>query len=432
MRSHYLNKIICLSFLSLVSFGSLASCNTDKINTDDGNTDEIEPLDALEKAYLAKNYTLNISDSDGDFDQYFLKDFYCFKFENQSYYTGYKEDENGIYKILANDDEVTSVGYYDVDSYTGEATKGLYENVTYSLSDLTLLPKLYRNINGAYYIRDTESDEAKTWLYLCGFSDDGSVGGVTPSKVDEMCFYINDEKDIEFRIVFNKSLEKDDTVITIRNVGETEEPRRFKEYFANGGTGKTYLPTNDDLYKYLGYLRNMYNYTLKVKSYYTGNNESNNFEVISKYTKNAYYSTSSRESENDIGYCIDNNIVKEMLLDGITGNAVIGSNVTDSDGKTYSSITDVVYSLKDLYWNDYVFEASKNSEKNYTIENKSFIANIANLLDETFFRFEIPNLTFIVNGEGSEQTYQFIVNLYNGDYLTLDIFDINKTTIGNL
>ena len=121
-----------------------------------------------------------------------------------------------------------------------------------------------------------------------------------------------------------------------------------------------------------------------------------------------------------------------MLLDGITGNAVIGNNVTDSDGKTYSSITDVVYSLKDLYWNDYVFEASKNSEKNYTIENKSFIANIANLLDETFFRFEIPNLTFIVNGEGSEQTYQFIVNLYNGDYLTLDIFDINKTTIGNL
>lgn len=431
MNLRYLNKIICLSFLSLATFSGLTSC--DKVNPDDkGNEETIDALETLEKAYLSKNYTMNITDSDGNFDQYFLSDFYCFKFEGKTNYTGYKEDSNGIYKIIATDTEVTSVGYYDVDSSTGDPIKGLYDNVTYSLSDLTLLPKLYRKINDAYYIRDTENDEAKTWLHICGFSDDGSVGGVTASGVGEMSFYINDEKELEFRVVFDQSLERDDTVIVFKNIGTTVEPTPFKSYFDNGGTGKTYLPSTDSLYTYLGYLRNMYNYTLKVKSYYTGNNESRNYEIVTKFTKNAYYSTSSRENESAIGYILDNNVVKNMLVDSVTGNTVIGDSVTDSDGKTYSSITSFVYSLKDLYWNDYVFEAIKNSEKNYTIENKNFIAKIANLLDEIFFTFEIPNLTFVVNGEGSCQTYQFIANLYDGDKITLDICDINTTKIGNL
>ena len=431
MRLHSLKKAISLSLLSFSVFG-LMSCGETNLPP----VDPLEPKDALEvleEAYLAKNYTLDIQDDSGNFVQYFMSDFYAYKFESSTSYTCYKEDSTGIYKITATDEKVTDVGYYDVDSSTGEPTKGLYENVTYSLNDLTLLPSLYREINGGYYLRDTEGDEAKVWFYLCGFMDDGSVDNVTLSLVEEMGFYLNDNTgNIEFTMVFDSSLEKEDTIITIKNVGTTAEPKPVKKYLDEGGKGKTYLDSSDMLYTYLGYLRNMYNYTLKVESHYTGDNEGRNYKVVSKFTNKAYHSVSSRSNEEDLGYVLDEGVVKTLLIDGATGNGVIGDTVLDDDGNTYKSITSVVNSLKDLSWNDLVFEAYKNDEKDYTIENKSFIAAIACLLDDTFFRFQIPSLRFQVFGEGSEQTYRFTANLYDGDNITLDIVDINSTVIGNL
>ncbi len=426
-----LKKATSLSLLSFSIFG-LASCGTTNVTPVDPVEEEIDALEALEKAYLAKNYTLDIQDDSGNFVQYFMSDFYAYKFEDKSIYTCYKEDNTGIYTITATDEAVTNVGFYEMDSSTGEYTKGLYENVTYSLSDLSLLPKYYREINGGYYLRDTEGDEAKVWFYLCGFNDDGSVGGVTLSLIDEMGFYVNEEKDIVFDMVFDSSLQREDTIITIKNVGKTTEPSAVKKYLDEGGIGKSYLSSSDMLYTYLGYLRNMYNYTLKVKSYYSGDNESRNYEVTTKFTNKAYFSVSSRSNEGDLGYVLDDGVIKELLIDGASGNAVIGDAVKDDDGNTYTSLTSVVNSLKDLSWNDLVFEAYKNAEKDYTIENKNFIADVATLLDDVFFRFEIPSLRFEIFGEGKDQTYRFTANLYSGDYITLDIVDINSTVIGNL
>ena len=393
-----------------------------------------ESVDLATKAYRqlkeikdSANYTLFIEDDDGDFTQYFNPKAWSYTFDDGATYDGYLEDENGVYPIEVDEEGTLQNAYYDLDLMY-EPVRGIYENITYSLADLTLSPLCYEDGEGDELIlKDNfaSNDDALTLFALAGYIPDDAFFGI--DQVESMSFGYDNDGNLSFTIDFLESSDRGPTIAHIKNIGTTKQPTAIQTYIDKGGTGIERVPTDDPLFGYLASLKNLRNFTLEVRSNYAA--AYNNYTLTSKYMANAYYSHSSRAEEKDIGYYEDDKGVHILGIDSLNGDTVIGDLVKDSQGNTFTDLyEEAIFSFADTYW-DYAFE-SQYAEEGYRIDDYQYITDTAQMTDAYVFRFEISHLLFEYDETTKEYHFDYV--FANGDHIYMDVVDIGTTQIGNL
>lgn len=432
MRIDVIKKLSKISLLALIS-GGLVACNNDK---EEKETDLFTLVSSLKEN---SNYTLHIEDDLGSLNQWFMPKFYAYNFGDSSkdIYTAYIEDDIGIYNIKINSktNELVTYGYYEQDSTTGEYVHGLYENVTYSLADLALSAKDYSLTDDKLYIANLNSDDAKVMYSIFGYVLSGSNNGYEFSNVNDMYFSLNSEKKLEFCINFKKSAGlRQASIMTFNDINNTKIPTEFDFFFKDHDKGKIRVNKTDTVFSYLQSLKNMRNYTVKITTNYKVKESGydGNFVAISKFTPNAYYGTKSNDTTGDFGLIVEKtgDPVKEFLYEEDTGKVIIGDVYKTDAGNTKYDVFDCVNSFADLYWNINTIGASKIDDYTYSIDDADIITTLAYISTDTFFRFEWEEvkLTF----DKDKLTYKFECFLIDDESLTIEVYDVNKTSIGSI
>lgn len=435
-------------FLLLALPCFLAACNPDGASssspsgsevastppTSTPSTTPMESVDLGTKAYQqlkqikdSANYTIFIEDDDGDFTQYFNPEAWSYTFDGGATYDGYLEDENGLYPIEVDEEGALANAYYELDAMY-EPVRGIYDNITYSLADLSLSPLCYGDEEGEELILKgnlANNADALVLFALAGYIPDDTFFGI--DQVKAMSFGYDHDGNLSFTIDFLETSGRGPTVGHIESVGSTKQPTPIQTYIDNGGKGIERVPTDDPLFTYLASLKNLRNFTLEIRSDYAA--AYNNYTLTSKYMANAYYSHSSRAEEKDIGYYEDEQGVHILGIDSLNGDTVIGDLVKDSQGNTFADLyKEAIFSFADTYW-DYAFE-SQYADEGYRIDDYQYITDTAQMTDAYVFRFEISHLLFGYDEKTKEYHFDYVFT--NGDHIYMDVTDIGTTQIGNL
>ena len=188
--------------------------------------------------------------------------------------------------------------------------------------------------------------------------------------------------------------------MTIENIGTTIQDQKIRDYIATDKGGKVRVGEGSSLFKYLGYLKNRRNFTIKVNSDYKTEGLTN-YSRTSKYRTDAYYSYTDRKDEDDIGLIVSDGVVKTRLYNDATDKLIIGDVYKDNNGNTYKDIYSIVNSFIDLDWGDEkTFKAREIEGGKYVIEEKNlnassdFLTDLFARFDETVLRFQLLDYTF--------------------------------------
>lgn len=426
--------IVVLSSVTL-----LTSCNIGQNSNSSFKIDEIEIVDkVMDKLDLLKssevNYTLNVIDYGGDFSLSFSSGVYTYKELDSGKMEGYIEDDNGIYGFNISRDGVFSTDYYEVDD-DGKNLHSLYNNL-YTFKDVDIDYENIYDEDDRVYFSNLNNDYCKILFSLAGYSVDSTYSGMSYNDVESMYFTIDSNSNLQLAVAFNESTSgRGTTIMTVENIGSTVQDQKIIEYIGTNNGGKVRVGEGSSLFKYLGYLKNMRNFTLNVRSDYKTEGLTN-YTMTSKYMKDAYYSYTNRKDEDDIGLIVSDGVVKNMLYNDVTNKITVGSVYTDNKGNSFKDIYNVVNSFIDLDWEDEkTFKAREIDGGKFVIEEKNlnaysdFLSEIFSIFNETILRFQLLDYTFWY--DENHKSYHFIADLVDDDKIYLDITDINKTTIGD-
>lgn len=419
-------KSLIIPFLLLTS---LVSCNS---SNDDGGNESPTPTDELifkklNEAKELSNYTIHIEDYGGDFDVRYTKNTYLYQFNDEQTINGYIEDETGIYAIKYNVFGEIENDYYIFDMNSETYLKNLYDNML-SLKDLSLDENIYTLTDDKLYLTDIGNEESQILFELSGYDSTSTIEGMRLSDITTMYFDLDESQNVRFNMEFNKELDgsRGKTTFSVLNVGSTEIDAPIKEFLDKGGKGKIKLLEDDPLFNDLAALKNMRNFTLKVRSDYK--KTENNYEVTSLYTSKAYYSKSSREGENDLGFVETTDGLKELIFDSTIGEGVYleGELIKNSSGSIIKDLYSYVYSFSSTSWNPINFEATKTGDT-YTIDDDNYLYEVFLMADEVAMKYQLVNLTYSKENEG----YHFVINMIEGDKIYLDVTNVGSTVIGD-
>lgn len=426
--------IVVLSFATL-----LTSCNIGQNSNSSFKIDEIEIVDkVMDKLDLLKssevNYTLNVIDYGGDFSLAFSSGVYTYKELDSGKMEGYIEDDNGIYGFNISRDGVFSEDYYEVDN-DGNNLHSLYDNL-YTFKDIDIDYENIYDEDDRVYFSNLNNDYCKILFSLAGYSVDSTYAGMSFNDVESMYFTIDSNSNLQLAVAFNESTSgRGTTIMIVENIGSTVQDQKIIEYIGTNNGGKVRVGEGSSLFKYLGYLKNMRNFTLNVRSDYKTEGLTN-YTMTSKYMKDAYYSYTNRKDEDDIGLIVSDGVVKNMLYNDVTNKITVGSVYTDNKGNSFKDIYNVVNSFIDLDWEDEkTFKAREIDGGKFVIEEKNlnaysdFLSEFFSIFNETILRFQLLDYTFWY--DENKKSYHFIADLVDDDKIFLDITDINKTTIGD-
>lgn len=426
--------IVVLSSVTL-----LTSCNIGQNSNSSFKIDEIEIVDkVMDKLDLLKssevNYTLNVIDYGGNFSLSFSSGVYTYKDLDSGKMEGYIEDNNGIYGFNISRDGVFSEDYYEVDN-DGNNLHSLYDNL-YTFKDVDIDYENIYDEDDRVYFSNLNNDYCKILFSLAGYSVDSTYAGMSFNDVESMYFTIDSNSNLQLAIAFNESTSgRGTTIMTVENIGSTVQDQKIIEYIGTNNGGKVRVGEGSSLFKYLGYLKNMRNFTLNVRSDYKTEGLTN-YTMTSKYMKDAYYSYTNRKDEDDIGLIVSDGVVKNMLYNDVTNKITVGSVYTDNKGNSFKDIYNVVNSFIDLDWEDEkTFKAREIDGGKFVIEEKNlnaysdFLSELFSIFNETILRFQLLDYTFWY--DENNKSYHFIADLVDDDKIYLDITDINKTTIGD-
>lgn len=426
--------IVVLSSVTL-----LTSCNIGQNSNSSFKIDEIEIVDkVMDKLDLLKssevNYTLNVIDYGGDFSLSFSSGVYTYKELDSGKMEGYIEDDNGIYGFNISRDGVFSEDYYEVDN-DGNNLHSLYDNL-YTFKDVDIDYENIYDEDDRVYFSNLNNDYCKILFSLAGYSVDSTYAGMSFNDVESMYFTIDSNSNLQLAVAFNESTSgRGTTIMTVENIGSTVQDQKIIEYIDTNNGGKVRVGEGSSLFKYLGYLKNMRNFTLNVRSDYKTEGLTN-YTMTSKYMKDAYYSYTNRKDEDDIGLIVSDGVVKNMLYNDVTNKITVGSVYTDNKGNSFKDIYNVVNSFIDLDWEDEkTFKAREIDGGKFVIEEKNlnaysdFLSELFSIFNETILRFQLLDYTFWY--DENNKSYHFIADLVDDDKIYLDITDINKTTIGD-
>lgn len=426
--------IVVLSFATL-----LTSCNIGQNSNSSFKIDEIEIVDkVMDKLDLLKssevNYTLNVIDYGGDFSISFSSGVYTYKELDSGKMEGYIEDDNGIYGFNISRDGVFSEDYYEVDN-DGNNLHSLYDNL-YTFKDVDIDYENIYDEDDRVYFSNLNNDYCKILFSLAGYSVDSTYAGMSFNDVESMYFTIDSNSNLQLAVAFNESTSgRGTTIMTVENIGSTVQDQKIIEHIGTNNGGKVRVGEGSSLFKYLGYLKNMRNFTLNVRSDYKTEGLTN-YTMTSKYMKDAYYSYTNRKDEDDIGLIVSDGVVKNMLYNDVTNKITVGSVYTDNKGNSFKDIYNVVNSFIDLDWEDEkTFKAREIDGGKFVIEEKNlnaysdFLSEFFSIFNETILRYQLLDYTFWY--DENNKSYHFIADLVDDDKIYLDITDINKTTIGD-
>ena len=430
-------KKILIVVLSSVTL--LTSCNIGQNSNSSFKIDEIEIVDkVMDKLDLLKssevNYTLNVIDYGGNFSLSFSSGVYTYKDLDSGKMEGYIEDNNGIYGFNISRDGVFSEDYYEVDN-DGNNLHSLYDNL-YTFKDVDIDYENIYDEDDRVYFSNLNNDYCKILFSLAGYSVDSTYAGMSFNDVESMYFTIDSNSNLQLAVAFNESTSgRGTTIMTVENIGSTVQDQKIIEYIDTNNGGKVRVGEGSSLFKYLGYLKNMRNFTLNVRSDYKTEGLTN-YTMTSKYMKDAYYSYTNRKDEDDIGLIVSDGVVKNMLYNDVTNKITVGSVYTDNKGNSFKDIYNVVNSFIDLDWEDEkTFKAREIDGGKFVIEEKNlnaysdFLSEFFSIFNETILRFQLLDYTFWY--DENNKSYHFIADLVDDDKIYLDITDINKTTIGD-
>ena len=426
--------IVVLSSVTL-----LTSCNIGQNSNSSFKIDEIEIVDkVMDKLDLLKssevNYTLNVIDYGGNFSLSFSSGVYTYKELDSGKMEGYIEDDNGIYGFNISRDGVFSEDYYEVDN-DGNNLHSLYDNL-YTFKDVDIDYENIYDEDDRVYFSNLNNDYCKILFSLAGYSVDSTYAGMSFNDVESMYFTIDSNSNLQLAVAFNESTSgRGTTIMTVENIGSTVQDQKIIEYIGTNNGGKVRVGEGSSLFKYLGYLKNMRNFTLNVRSDYKTEGLTN-YTMTSKYMKDAYYSYTNRKDEDDIGLIVSDGVVKNMLYNDVTNKITVGSVYTDNKGNSFKDIYNVVNSFIDLDWEDEkTFKAREIDGGKFVIEEKNlnaysdFLSELFSIFNETILRFQL--LDYIFWYDENNKSYHFIADLVDDDKIYLDITEINKTTIGD-
>lgn len=435
-----------LCIASLLSTLGLSSCNNVNNNVDvSQNEDDTKENDndnlelsvqdkifkILETLKKMPDYTLDVTDNISHLIEYFNTNVWSYDFDNSYRYTAYIEDENGFFPVyVSKTTGEYTIDYYEVNEY-GENLHDLYQNVTYSFSDLPLNKLEYRfdDDTNRMYIKDLTSEDALTLFSLLGYDPYSEEEGSSFLDVTDIYFEFIDDV-FTLNVNFNEDTSiYGNAICKITNIGSTVQPATIDNVINDKIKGYERVKLDDVLFKYLADLKNLRNFTSEIRSDY--NDSYTNYTVISKYMENAYYSVSSRASENDLGYYQDDNGVVELLVDGVTGKTIIGKNhlVDQYDMPLDDLYEDAIYSFADTTRN-YSFKARVKDQSTYIIDDDNYIGQVANMTDAYTLRLSFIDIELSYDSATNE--YNFTFNMIDGEKIYMRIYDINKTVIGDL
>lgn len=376
--------IVVLSSVTL-----LTSCNIGQNSNSSFKIDEIEIVDkVMDKLDLLKssevNYTLNVIDYGGDFSLSFSSGVYTYKELDSGKMEGYIEDDNGIYGFNISRDGVFSEDYYEVDN-DGNNLHSLYDNL-YTFKDVDIDYENIYDEDDRVYFSNLNNDYCKILFSLAGYSVDSTYAGMSFNDVESMYFTIDSNSNLQLAVAFNESTSgRGTTIMTVENIGSTVQDQKIIEYIDTNNGGKVRVGEGSSLFKYLGYLKNMRNFTLNVRSDYKTEGLTN-YTMTSKYMKDAYYSYTNRKDEDDIGLIVSDGVVKNMLYNDVTNKITVGSVYTDNKGNSFKDIYNVVNSFIDLDWEDEkTFKAREIDGGKFVIEEKNLKLIVISYLN--FFQF---------------------------------------------
>lgn len=420
-----------------------SSENTDNLPQDSSNTDT--PIasdtddekpgssstgdDASESEIRAKllalkespNYTLEISDNYMSITQYFNPDAWSYSFDGAETYNAYIEDKEGVYELKIDESGNVKPSYYLLNEYY-ENIFGIYDNITYSFSDFTFAEDLYDFKDGKLVLKDLTSEDAYAMIGLCGY-EDTKLGDIT-----SIYFELKEDALSGYAVFSN---DNGTAEVKVSNIGTTSQPEVIESFLKEGGKGITRVPTDDELFSYLASLKNLRNYTIEVKSDYSESYIYDDYTLVSKYMKNAYYSHSSRSTEADVGYYQDEEGVKRLSIDTIKNTVNIGDLIQNSQGEVVKDLySEAIYSFADTYW-DYSFEAQYAEESKYRIDDYYYITDVANMTDAYTFRFTFNYIIFSYDEEKKEYNFDFVLTEDYG-HIYMRVYDIGVTQIGDL
>ena len=380
------------------------------------------------------NYTLDITDYGGDFSIAFSSGVYTYRDSENGKREGYIEDANGIYGFNVSTEGVFSSDYYALDS-DGNNLHSLFDNL-YTFKNVDVDSQNLKEEDGRVYFKSINNDSCKVLFSLAGYDADSTYSGTTYSDVNSRYFTIDSNSDLQLSVEFNETTSgRGTTVMTIENIGTTMQDQKIRDYIATDKGGKVRVGEGSSLFKYLGYLENRRNFTIKVNSDYKTEGFTN-YSRTSKYRTDAYYSYTDRKDEDDIGLIVSDGVVKTRLYNDATDKLIIGDVYKDNNGNTYKDIYSIVNSFIDLDWGDEkTFKAREIEGGKYVIEEKNlnassdFLTDLFARFDETVLRFQLLDYTFWY--DEAAVSYHIVADLVEGDKISREVTDINKTTIGD-
>lgn len=434
MNSDVIKKVSRLTLLGLASIG-LFACNdassTSEDPTESSTSEEKDLLSSLQSMKENQNYTATANDDLGSMTQYFMSDFYAYKFDGVSSTTmfGYCEDDLGIYQINVNFNtgRVIKQGYYEVDQY-GNKVKGLYDNVAYSLKDLSFNTSDYEEKDDKLYIKNLRSDDALVLYFMFGYQESDVYSNIYFSNVEDIYFEFTEARDIKMSLVFNASSLMNPSTMVFSDIDSTKKPSCYDAFYEAGNKGKIRVENGDKLFAHLASLKNMRNYTVNIESDYNVTEYGDrNYTTTLMFANDCYYSTSSRDTDSDLGFIVQDGVVKSCLIDAVSKKLIVGDTYLDGDGNTKTNIFDTVYSFYDLDWNEYTIGAVDAGENKWNIDDSGIITTFAYISNDTFLRYQWQSIDFTYDPVNLE--YHFLCNLTDGESLTIDVVDVNKTVI---
>lgn len=369
------------------------------------------------------NYSIYIEDYGGNFTEVFLSDAFYYKFDDETSFTGYLTDEGGVYPFTVSSNEVVSFDYHVYDETSDSIITDLYEAM-YSLKDCPFLEESFEKRNDGSYSVDLSSDDAAILYMVCGFEVESSHSGMSLSDLDGMYIGRNEEGNPSISFAFNEtSSGRGTSTASIIDVGTSVLDPIVQKALDDGLASKKRIPADNDFYKELATLKNMRNYTLEIVSNYTSGTWTN-YTTTTKYTANSYYSTSSRSTDSDLGFTMQDGVVHTLIYDEVSNSYIVGGTFTSSTSTTYTDILDVVYSFADTSWNPKSFEA-RIDEGRYLIEDYDYMYVLTQMVNDTYFSFMIEG--YYLDKDGGD--YVFTLQLHQIGTLTMRVTDIGTTVI---
>lgn len=427
-----LSVVILLASCSGVGGTSSASSSGDASNGSDSSSssgsssDVVLPdlLETFQGFITAENYSIYLEDYGGNFINVFLPDAFYFKFDDSTSFSGYLTDEGGVYPFTVSSSGKVTFDYHFYDSYSDSIITDIY-SAMYSFRDCSFSSDDYeKQSDGSYLIKDLTSTEAQILFMVCGFEVESSYSGMSLSDLTSMSLLWDSDNNPAIALAFDEESGRGTTIASVIDIGTSTLHSSVQNALDEGQTSKKRIAEGDAFYTELATLKNLRNFTLEITSNYPEGSGFSNYTTTSKYTKDSYYSVSSRESESDLGFTLVNGVVHNLAYDEVSSTYFVGDAYTSSSGDTYSSILDLVYSFADTSWNPKSFEA-RVLDGRYFIEDSAYNTVLTNLVNDTYFAFMVEGYYL----DKEEDDYVFTLQLYETGTVTMRVTDIGTTTI---